>query len=165
MTLLQTRNSFCHPGALGRPISFFAAMWSMAAVHQASSHFKRVVHLARLSASPSRNNVWGGNIWMLSPGAIGLPLLPSLHRDRGCTNQRVPRVTLPKVRTARCFVILWSRCVCSRAVRGTDRLHACWEDQILSDTFCYCKYLIGVLTGLLETWSVSSHWTRLFFLI
>lgn len=26
---------------------------------------------------------------MLSPGALSLPLLPSLHRDRGCTNQRV----------------------------------------------------------------------------
>lgn len=54
-----------------------------------------VARLARLFASPSRNNVRGGNIWMLSPGALGLPRLPLLHGDRGCTNQIRHRGALP----------------------------------------------------------------------
>lgn len=40
-------------------------------------------------ASSSRNNIEGGNIWMLSPGDLGLPLLPfaaqrqQLHQSEG----------------------------------------------------------------------------------
>lgn len=72
-----------------------------------------------------------------------------------------------KSRTAHWFVALWSRYVRLRAVRGTDKWRACWADQVLSDTFwhSYCIYLIVVLTGLLEIWSVSSHQTVLFFFI
>lgn len=109
MTLLRTWNSFHCLRALGRSPSFFffylALLQGMAAVHQGSSHFKRVAHLARLFASPSRNNVWGGNIWMLSPGDLNFLTLLVLHRDRGCTNQILTQLN---VLITHLFATLWT---------------------------------------------------------
>lgn len=66
----DTCDSFRHPGGfLAGPVQSFAAMPGMKAPHQAWLTFQTDGSFGFFS-SPSRNNVPGGNIWMLSPGAL-----------------------------------------------------------------------------------------------
>lgn len=66
----NTCDSFRHPrGFLPGPVQSFAATPGMKAPHQARLTFQTDGSFG-FFASPSRNNVPGGNIWTLSPGAL-----------------------------------------------------------------------------------------------